>query len=238
MRVAVRASATGGRAAAPFVHAAAGPPIDFSAIESADTALRRPELDCVRALLPADVTEHAAQRAMEHGVGADRVSIAAGKLSEDAFLRAAREGARCCVRTARPHAARALPTPPRTADRIRRRRHAAAGDRRRAFSGGRPRGTAVRRILRLIEENPACAAPPLHQRRTSQYLFVLRYIDRALAARASHLLKQKWPILSDALAREHCGLLPPSRCLRSQLSRGHPQARCSPAKWQHSPRCS
>ena len=60
--------------------------------ESADRgtggADRFPEIDCVRPLLAANVLAAAEQRAAALGVGADRVLIAAGALSEETYLRA------------------------------------------------------------------------------------------------------------------------------------------------------
>jgi len=46
------------------------------------------EIDCIRSSLAADVAEAAESRAAALGVGADRVLIAAGKVSEEDYLRA------------------------------------------------------------------------------------------------------------------------------------------------------
>lgn len=49
---------------------------------------RCPEIDCVRHLLPSDVIAMAELRATEVGVGADRVLIAAGAISEETYVTA------------------------------------------------------------------------------------------------------------------------------------------------------
>jgi hypothetical protein len=71
---------------------AASPSIDPWTAEFADSSAGRagdfPEIDCVRSLLTADVIDDAECRAATLGVGADRVLIAAGELSEEAYLRA------------------------------------------------------------------------------------------------------------------------------------------------------
>ena len=47
-----------------------------------------PELDCIRDVLADDVLAAAEQRAARVGVGADRVLVAAGHISEEVYLRA------------------------------------------------------------------------------------------------------------------------------------------------------
>jgi glycosyltransferase XagB len=59
-----------------------------------------------------------------------------------------------------------------------------------------PRGAAARRILRLIEENPARAQRFRFTSAERLNRFVLRYGDKVIAARAAGELKQKWPMLS------------------------------------------
>src|SRR5947209_19700865 len=49
---------------------------------------RCPELDCLRARLPPGTLATAEQRAFALGVGADRVLIAAGTISEEDYVRA------------------------------------------------------------------------------------------------------------------------------------------------------
>ena len=88
----VQAAAAIGRARASRGAHTASPSIDPWTAEFADSGAGRaggcPEIDCVRSLLAADVIEAAECRAAALGVGADRVLIAAGRLSEETYLRA------------------------------------------------------------------------------------------------------------------------------------------------------
>jgi hypothetical protein len=94
--VARSAASFGGRAGSPSIAPSIGASNGASnvpwAVEFADIgkipAGRCPEIDCVRSLLAADVIEAAQRRAATLGVGADRVLIAAGALSEEAYLHA------------------------------------------------------------------------------------------------------------------------------------------------------
>ena len=92
MGVAVRAGAASGRSGEPFGEFAGSPSIDPSAAEFADRDAGQagdcPEIDCVRSLLAADVIDDAERRAAALGVGADRVLIATGALSEETYHRA------------------------------------------------------------------------------------------------------------------------------------------------------
>lgn len=74
-----------------YGEAAGRPSIDRGMAEFADGAGhadRCREIDCVRSLLAAKVIDAAERRAAALGVGADRVLIAAGEVSEDVYLRA------------------------------------------------------------------------------------------------------------------------------------------------------
>jgi hypothetical protein len=70
-------------------------PIDSGQSEGADAADRVsdghyrnfPEIDCVRSILPANVLAEAEVRASRLGIGADRVLIASGALTEETYLR-------------------------------------------------------------------------------------------------------------------------------------------------------
>ena len=205
MGVAVRAGAASGRSGESFGEFAGSPSIDPSAAEFADSGAGLagdfPEIDCVRALLAGNVIDDAERKAAALGVGADRVLIAAGDLSEETYLRALAE---CLGVIFEP-----LDDTPRAfcpLDDERLIESAAAGILPLAIENDltlvvAPRGAAARRILRLIEENPARAR---HFRFTSAERlnrFVLRYGDKAIAARAADLLKQKWPMLSAAPPR-------------------------------------
>ena len=92
MGVAVRAGAASGRSGEPLGEFAGSPSIDPSAAEFDDGGAGQagdcPEIDCVRSLLAADVIDDAERRAAALGVGADRVLIATGALSEETYLRA------------------------------------------------------------------------------------------------------------------------------------------------------
>ena len=57
---------------------------------AADAAFRCPEIDCIRPSLTADVADAAEARAAALGIGADRVLIAAGVLSEEDYVRRSR----------------------------------------------------------------------------------------------------------------------------------------------------
>lgn len=67
----------------------AAPPRERASNTSARRKLPRcPEIDCVRHLLPPAILALAELRAAEIGVGADRVLITAGAITEDAYLAA------------------------------------------------------------------------------------------------------------------------------------------------------
>ncbi len=161
MGVAVQARAAGGRSRVSFGEPSGSPSIDPWTAECADDgagpAGRCPEIDCVRSLLAADVIDAAERRAAALGVGADRVLIAAGELDEETYLRAL--GERLGV------AFEPLDDTPRALCPINDERlieSAAAGMLPLAIGDElylvvAPRGAAARRILSLIEENPARA---------------------------------------------------------------------------------
>jgi len=92
MEFAVHAGAASARSP-PFVGKSAGRPsiapwtADFADTGPSDTG-DFPEIDCIRPLLAADVLAAAEQRAAAVGVGADRVLVASGAVSEEAYLRA------------------------------------------------------------------------------------------------------------------------------------------------------
>ena len=85
--MAVQAAAAIGRSRALRGAPAVRRFISRTAVDGAGPSSNCPELDCVRALLPRDVIEDAAYRAVSLGVGADRVLVAAGTLSDEAYLR-------------------------------------------------------------------------------------------------------------------------------------------------------
>ncbi|HEY1473039.1 MAG TPA: glycosyltransferase family 2 protein [Pseudolabrys sp.] len=205
MGVVVRTGAAGGRSRTPFAESTGSPSVDPSAAGfaggGATEADSFPEIDCVRALLSASVIDDAERRAAAVGVGADRVLIAAGKLSEEAYLRA--------FAAALGVAFESLDDTPRACcplndDRLI--ESAAAGMLPLAIEGElslavAPRGAAARRILRLIEENPARARYFRFTSAERLNRFVLRYGSAAIAARAATSLKRTWPMLSAAPPR-------------------------------------
>jgi hypothetical protein len=181
---------------------AASPSIDPSAAERADSGAvhtdRCPEIDCIRTLLAADVIEAAERRAAALGVGADRVLIAAGELSEEDYLRA--------LAAALGVAFEPLDDAPRALCPLNDERlieSAAAGMLPLAIGDElylvvAPRGGAARQILRLIEENPARARRFRFTSADRLNRFMLRHIGEAIAARAAGKLKRTWPMLSAA----------------------------------------
>jgi hypothetical protein len=88
MAYGVGAGAALARSRLSFDEPAESPSIDPSVLPPAGEPRPFRELDCVRALLAAGVIEAAEQRAAALDTGADRVSIAAGTLGEEDYLRA------------------------------------------------------------------------------------------------------------------------------------------------------
>jgi hypothetical protein len=205
MEATVQARAAGGRSRASFGGPVESPSIDPSAAEWADSGPRLaggcPEIDCVRALLAGSVIDDAECRAAALGIGADRVLIAAGELSEEAYLRA--------LASALSVAFEPLDHTPRHCCPLNDERlieSAAAGMLPLAIDGElflvvAPRGAAVRRILRLIEENPVRARHFRFTNAERLNRFVLRHGRAAIIARAANRLKRKWPKLSAAPPR-------------------------------------
>ena len=157
----------------------------------------------MRALLASDVIEDAERRAARLGVGADRVLIAAGALDEETYLRALGEALGVAFE---PLDGTPRAFCPLNDDRLI--EAAAAGLLPLAIDDElilvvAPRGGAARRILHLIEENPARAQRFLFTSAEHLNRFVLRSSEKAIAARAADLLKQKWPTLSAAPPRWH-----------------------------------
>ncbi|HEY6832170.1 MAG TPA: glycosyltransferase [Pseudolabrys sp.] len=155
-----------------------------------------PEVECVRSLLPADVLEAAQERAAMLGVGADRVLIARGTLSEEVYLRALAQSlgvqfepldnlcrTLCPISDERLIEAAAAGLLPVT-----------EGDDLRLVVA--PRGVAARRMVQLIRESPDWARRVHFTSAERLNRFILRYAGKALADRASNALKYKWPELA------------------------------------------
>jgi cellulose synthase/poly-beta-1,6-N-acetylglucosamine synthase-like glycosyltransferase len=189
---------------------ACSPSIDPRNVESVDTgdgdSHRFPELDCIRRALPDDVLGAVEQRATLLGVGADRVLVAAGALNEETYLRALSETLHVAYEP--------LDRVPRAQCPVNDERlieSAASGLLPLALDSGlilvvAPRGTAARRIFRLIEENPARATWFRLTSAERFNSFVLRNTGNAIVARASETLRQIWPILSAAPQRRRSNM--------------------------------
>ena len=161
MGVGVRFGATIARSRDPFRQAAGSLASEPWAVEFADTGASRsgrcPEIDCVRLLLADDVLAAAEQRAAAVGVGADRVLIASGALSEETYLRAL--GTTLGV-AFEPLDGISRPLCPINDERLI--ESAAAGLLPLALDDElylvvAPRGIAARRIIGMIEDSPARA---------------------------------------------------------------------------------
>ncbi len=176
--------------------------------EAADSPGRFEEIDCVRSSLAADVVEAAEQRAARLGVGTDRVLIANGTLTEEAYIRALSDHSGVAFEPL--DGARRYQCPVSN-DRLI--EHAAIGLLPLALDEQiylvvAPRGTAARRILSLIEGNPALARRFRFTTAERLTRFVLRYGGKALAARASEQLHETWPMLSAAPPRWRVNAVP------------------------------
>jgi glycosyltransferase XagB len=208
MAFGVRAGVSIARSRAFVGDSAASSSIYPWAVDVADATRNFPELNCIRPLLAADVLGPAEQRATAVSVGADRVLIASGALSEETYLRALGDTlgvafepldgiprALCPINDERLIESAAAGLLPLAID----------DD---LFLVVAPRGTAARQILRLIEENPARAQRFRFTSAKRLNRFVLRYAGKALVAGASDRLKETWPILSAAPPRWRTNIVP------------------------------
>jgi glycosyltransferase XagB len=155
-----------------------------------------PEIDCLRALLPSDMLASARERAATLGVGADRVLIASGALSEEDYVRALANSLRvqfepldgvsrirCPIEDQRLIEAAPAGLLPLL-----------EGDDLRLVVA--PRGVAARRMLELIKESPDWAHRLRFTSAERLNRFILRCAGKALVDRAARALKQKWPELA------------------------------------------
>jgi cellulose synthase/poly-beta-1,6-N-acetylglucosamine synthase-like glycosyltransferase len=166
-----------------------------------------PELDCIRSLVPGHMITSAEQRAAQIGVGAERVLITGGTLSEETYLRAlgdrlgiafkALDGFR---RTACPlsdgRLIEALQTgllPIQDGDDL--------------VLAVAPRGTAARRLADLAKVDPDMARRFRFTTAEGLNRFVLRHAAGAFVARADRL-KQDWPELAAGSSRRRFILAP------------------------------
>lgn len=169
---------------------------------------RSPEIDCLRGKIARSVLAAAEDRAAALGVGADRVLITAGVLSEESYLRAL--GKRLGVAfEPLDHVPRALC--PISDERLI--ESAAAGLLPLAIGNDlclvvAPRAGAARRISRMIEDNPDLARRFRFTTTGRLTRFVMRWAGPTLAARASSHLKRSWPALSAAPRRRLRNIVP------------------------------
>jgi hypothetical protein len=167
-----------------------------------DREIRRlPEIDCLRSTVAPGKLAAAENRATALAVGADRVLIAAGALSEETYLRAL---------------GKHLGVVFEPLDDIRR-TQCPIGDERLIESAAAgllpmilngelcllvaPRATAARRISGIIEDNPLLARRFRFTSAERLTRFALRHTGKTLVARASGELKRAWPGLSAAPPR-------------------------------------
>lgn len=220
MELGIRAGAAAQRARLQYYRAA--PPITPTEPAPFRPAARPPpgfpELDCVRGLLADHVLAAAEQRAASVGVGADRVLVAAGDISDETYLRAL---------------AASLGTvfePLDSASRL----HCPLGDDRllRTPVFGllplvtrtgialvvAPRGTAARRLIRMIRNRPELARSIRFTTAERHHRFVLRHAAAALSVQASKHLQRMRPDLSAANGRRCWSLALPAVLILAGLA--------------------
>jgi hypothetical protein len=166
------------------------------------------ETDCLRGFIDADVIADAERRAARIGVGADRVLIAAGVLSEETYLRRLADAlglafdtldgairGDCPIENDRLVESAAAGMLPLTRDDE-------------LCLVVAPRGAAVRRIIALIEDSPALARRFRLTSAECLTRFVFLYGADHLAARATERLATTWPELSAAPPRWRANIVP------------------------------
>lgn len=202
--VAVRRAAKPPGVAAPSsvrLVSLAGPP----AVASGGSC---PELDCVRALLPGAVLAAAERRAAKVGVGADRALIAAGHLSEEAYLHALADSLGIAFD---PLAGSSRLLCPLNDDRLI--EAPADGLLPLLEQNGltlvvAPRGRSARQIIGMLGDRPDLAQRFRFTTAARLSRFVLRNAAAAITARAAERLKQTCPDLSAGNAGRRWSLAP------------------------------
>jgi cellulose synthase/poly-beta-1,6-N-acetylglucosamine synthase-like glycosyltransferase len=175
--------------------------------QSPEVPRQRTELDCVQGQLPAFAIEQAARRARAIGVGADRVLIHNGLLTEEQYLRALATslgvGFETFENVTGPHC-------PYRGERLI--QAVAAGML--PLQSGRelivvvaPRGDAVRGLAALFDGNPALAQRFRFTTEENLRRFVFQYGRDAIAARAAHALHRNWPRFSAAAPGSRASLV-------------------------------
>ncbi len=167
---------------------------------------RCPELDCVERWLPPATIAAARKRAAVLGIGAERTLIAAGHMSEERYLRALAEslgvGFETLDQVARAH----CPVDDETLIKgtMKGLLPIARGDEWAVVVA--PRERAVRRLIALLQRNPALAHRFRFTTGERFNRFILRCGSRALVFRATNRLQQTFPDLSAGPLRK-----PPNR---------------------------
>jgi Glycosyltransferase like family 2 len=194
--------------------AAASAPLDLPRPATVDNvidlfpALRRacPELDCVRGQLPAEVIASAERRAGELDIGADRVLVSAGTMTEEDYL-----GALAAFLGI---AFAPLDELPRYACPLADERlveAAAVGLLPLTLDGEfvwvvAPRNLAARTLTRLLALHPTLAPRIRLAPTASLNRFIARHAGQALGAKATDALRRRWPELSAAPRRWRASL--------------------------------
>jgi cellulose synthase/poly-beta-1,6-N-acetylglucosamine synthase-like glycosyltransferase len=171
-----------------------------------------PEIDCVRARLTPAIIEAAESRAASLGVGADRVLIAAGTISEDDYLITLADAlgmvfepldgaprALCPLNDERLIESAAAGLLPLTIDA-------------QLYLVIAPRGTAARRIIGLIMEKPMLADRFRLTSAARLNRYVLHHGGKAIAVRATTDLQQAWPMLCAGPPRWRTNIAPTAGC--------------------------
>jgi cellulose synthase/poly-beta-1,6-N-acetylglucosamine synthase-like glycosyltransferase len=199
-------AATAGPCAPAFADEATGAPRGF------------PEIDCVRSVLGPGAAATAEQRAERLGVGADRVLIAAGTISEDEYLRALAAQLGITFETLDGMPRSACPASEERLIKV-----AAMGLLPLTVDDEpcvviAPRGIAARRLIAMIEGNPALVRRFRFTSAERLRRFVLRCAGNALTARACEQLKRTWPMLSAAPPRWRASIAPLALTLLTTLA--------------------
>ena len=167
-----------------------------------------PEIVCLRGRVSADVLADAERRAADVGVGADRVLIAAGVVSEEDYLRTLADTLGLTFDSLDGIARNRCPLDD---DRL---IEAVAAGILPLKVGGElclvvaPRGKAVRRIIALVDDNPGLARRLRFTSAERLTQFVFRHGAGNISARAAERLKTTWPALSAAPPRWRANIVP------------------------------
>ncbi len=167
-----------------------------------------PEIDCLRGRLAAKAIDAAEDRATRIGVGADRVLITAGTVSEESYVRSL---SRALGVDFEPLDGIARAQCPIDDDRL---IEAGAAGLLPIESDGAlslvvaPRGTAARRIVRLLENYPNLKARFRLTSAERLNRFVFRYGAKRIGTLAAEQLFTAWPNLSAAPRRRRGNIAP------------------------------